>query len=335
MNPRVRIVSGYLVATISVCLAVVGTFAIRPWIAPSGSLLFFPAIVAVAMYYGYGAALVATVLSTLALGYFFVAPAYSFSIGADDFVRLTAFAAVAIATSWVASARRSAEASLRQSVEDLQTANATLQRVTEWPALFGNDAVELTRDMLQYAARVVGAADVFAIFEANDEPWVFLAAASREEVLTRYRPADRAALLAEVFSARWPEARTPSRVAMPNPALDLDFAGKNVGAVPFRTAHLTGRVFFAGMMDLTERNVPGVELVAREVGRSLDQLHLANQIRVIAARQERARLARELPSLREQLYSLERAIANEQTELRSFIDGTRRTPGRNPGEIPA
>jgi two-component system sensor histidine kinase KdpD len=68
---------------------------------PSVSVFFFPAVVFTAMYGGYSPALVATVLSTASLAFFFVQPYNSFDIGADDAIRLMAFAGVAIVTASV------------------------------------------------------------------------------------------------------------------------------------------------------------------------------------------------------------------------------------------
>src|SRR5205809_5629581 len=99
---------GYLGAVLAVMFAAAGTYAIYNWIAPSISILFFPAVVIPAMYGGYGPALAATILSTVALAYFFVPPRYSFNIGIDDAVRLGVFVLVAFATAWLSSARRRA-----------------------------------------------------------------------------------------------------------------------------------------------------------------------------------------------------------------------------------
>src|SRR5207247_10378015 len=99
----------YLGAIAAVLAATIGTVAIYDWIEPSTPLLFFPAVLVPAMYGGYGPGMVATVLSTIILAYFFVPPRYSFDIGIDDLVRLTVFAVVAFATASLSSRRRRAE----------------------------------------------------------------------------------------------------------------------------------------------------------------------------------------------------------------------------------
>src|SRR5438309_5585808 len=110
----------YLTAIVAVAGASIGTALIYPWIEPSISLLFFPAVVIPAMYGGYGPALVATILSTVALAYFFVPPRYSFDIGIDDAIRLGVFVLVAFATAWVGSARRRAEEAVRKLVGEFR-----------------------------------------------------------------------------------------------------------------------------------------------------------------------------------------------------------------------
>src|SRR5207247_7153136 len=78
----------YLGAIAAVLAATIGTVAIYDWIEPSISLLFFPAVLVPAMYGGYGPGMVATVLSTIILAYFFVPPPYSFYIRTAELVQL-------------------------------------------------------------------------------------------------------------------------------------------------------------------------------------------------------------------------------------------------------
>jgi len=129
----------YAGAVLAVIVAIGATTVIRPWLAPSISLWFFPAVVVPAIYGGFGPALLAVVLSTASLAYFFVPPVYSFSIGVDDAIRLVVFAAVAYATAGVGSARRRAEAGQRRSLRELESTVAILGKVSDWPVLIGPD----------------------------------------------------------------------------------------------------------------------------------------------------------------------------------------------------
>ena len=109
-------VGTYIGAIGAVVIATLGTFAIQPWMGPSVSILFFPAVLIPAMYGGYGPALLATVLSTISLAYYFIPPRYSFLLGIDDAIRLMVFVGVAFATAWLSSARRRAEEAERRSM---------------------------------------------------------------------------------------------------------------------------------------------------------------------------------------------------------------------------
>ena len=61
---------GYGLSMAAVIVAVAATFALRPWMGTSVSILFFPAVIVAAMYGGYGPSLLATFLSSCALAYF-------------------------------------------------------------------------------------------------------------------------------------------------------------------------------------------------------------------------------------------------------------------------
>src|SRR5438067_2295100 len=103
----------YAGAVAAVAIATALTFVVRPLVGGSVSLLFFPAIVIPAMYGGYGPALLATVLSTTSLAFFFIPPLYSFDVGLDDLIRLLAFATVALLTASLSAGQRRAESALR------------------------------------------------------------------------------------------------------------------------------------------------------------------------------------------------------------------------------
>jgi len=337
----------YAGAVLAVLVADLATHAIQRWLGPGASLMFYPAVFLPAIYWGYGPALLATFLSTAALAFSVVPPENSFNIGIDDLIRLSVFVAVAVATASVSAARRRAEEALRTSLRDLQVVNTALGKVNEWPVLVGSDSAEATRKMLEHAARIVGATEALAVWEADQEPWVYLAMPSSVDVIMKHRPADTKAVVEKALATCMPQrAPKPGGRHDSAPAPELD--GSDVTAVPFKTEHLTGRVFFAGMVALAQNVVPAVELVAREVGSSLDQLYLSDQMRVLAVNEERIRLARDLhdgvlqsltgirlqlqamasdepptSSGKDRLLAIERAIASEQRELRLFIDDIR------------
>ncbi len=318
----------YLLAIGVVVLATIGTFFVYPWIEPSISLLFFVAIVVPAIYGGYGPALLSTVLSTAALAYFFVPPRYSLSIGIDDAVRLAVFVAVALPTAWVSATRRHALEAQRRSLVELQSAIDTLRKVSGWPLLISADSTVSLLRMLRHAATVVGAQRAIVGWEAEDEPWLYVAdSAQVAEVVTRHEEGELPSLIAQ-------RAGTAA-----------------ILSAAFETEHLSGRVFFVDVERATSESTAAIDLVAREVGNSLDQLYLAERLRQVAVREDRLKLSRDLhdgvlqaltgirlelqtiaeepgvsSDAHDRLIAIERALSIEQRELRLFIDELQ--PGR-------
>jgi signal transduction histidine kinase len=199
---------------------------------------------------------------------------------------------------------------------------AQIDRLARWPAVGGADAKAVARTVLEHAARILGAERAMAMWEADEEPWTQVASWSATEfTLTR---------------------RSPLEAAPEIPA----------GAIsaPFRTPRVSGRVCFMDLRAVEAELIPLTEVVARETGASLDQLHVTRRLTEIAAREERLRLARDLhdgvlqsltglrlelqavattleeesiDASRGRLLAIERAIALDQRELREFIAGVR------------
>jgi signal transduction histidine kinase len=314
--------AAYAIAVVTVVVAAAVTFFIYPVIEPSISLLFFPAIVIPAMYGGYGPALLSTILSTLALAFFFVPPRYSFDIGVDDAVRLAVFVVIAVATAWLSSGRRRAEDAQRRSVQDLQNAITTLRKVSGWPVLIGVDTAASIGRMLTHAGNIVGAKHAIAGWESGDEPWLYVADPARAgDVVSKHAPGDLQAVISERYGAR------------------------GLVSAAFQTEHVSGRVFFADVETAPTDLSAAVDLVAREVGNSLDHLYVADRLRELAIREDRLKVSRdlhdgvlqsltgirlelqaiaadrEIPSpTHDRLLALERALAIEQRELRIFIE---------------
>ena len=332
----------YLAAVFAVVLASLATAAIQPWMGPSVSLLFFPAVVIVAMYGGYGPALLATVLSAASLAFFFVPPLYSFEIGADDAVRVAVFAAVAVATAWLSAARKRAEDAQRRALAELQGAVAVLRRVTGWPTFVDAGLGGGTQRLLAHAAAVAGCARAIVAWETDDEPWVSVSASDAgSPAVARYAPTDVTQLADDDFQ------RGPMLACVTPDGISAD------ASAPFSLEHLTGRVFFEGFPEVPRDLMPLIEVVSREVGNSLEQLYLHDRLQQVAVREDRIRVARDLhdgvlqsltgirlqlqtfadfppaPSeTADHLLAMERAIAIEQRELRSFIEDLRPTSRR-------
>lgn len=101
----------------------VATFlaSLLPWrVDPSHFTLYFLAVMLSAWYGGFGAGLTSTVLSALALDYFFILPRYSVEFDWHAFVRTGVFLVVAGITNVLTNARRRAEAGLRQAQAELE-----------------------------------------------------------------------------------------------------------------------------------------------------------------------------------------------------------------------
>ena len=161
-------------------------------------------------------------------------------------------------------------------------------------------------------------------------------------------PDGRSAVLADGMSVR----------DLAEPAVHPHVAALLPGATlsaPFRADNVSGRVLFAGVRHGRLESLPLTAIVARELGVSLEQLHASERSRDIAISEERIRLARDLHDgvlqaltgvrleiqavagdvdrpddgqMRDRLLAIERAIALEQRELRSFIAELKPYPAR-------
>jgi signal transduction histidine kinase len=110
----------YLIPFVAVAVA---SFlaSLLPWrIDPSHFTLYFLTVMLSAWYGGFGAGLLSTILSALALDYFFISPLHSVELDSHAFVRLGVFLVVAVITSILTNARRRAEADLRQAHAELE-----------------------------------------------------------------------------------------------------------------------------------------------------------------------------------------------------------------------
>jgi signal transduction histidine kinase len=309
-------VAAYIVAIPAVALATVTTVALRGLIGPSVSILFFPTVIMVAMYGGYGPALFATLLSTTALAFFLVPPFYSFHIGVDDVIRLAVFAVVAVVTASISSARARAEESQKQALAELSGALSALRKVSGWPLFVDVSLAVGAGKLLAHAASVVGCARAVAVWEAEEEPWVYVAesgiyAADAAQAIARYPPTLLAPLVdpalegATFVSADTPGAdialtvwRASVLTAWRGSPVHRELAPRLVepglASATFAVEHLKGRMFFSGARSATPELIPLVEVVVHEAGNSLERLYLQERLHQIAIREDRIRVARDL-----------------------------------------
>jgi PAS domain S-box-containing protein len=93
--------------------------------------LFLCAIIFVAWFAGLGPALLATVLSVLAFGYFFLLPLNSLMLASRDLPRIVLFGIAALFVASVSAAQRETAASLRRARDQLQDAVQDLKTLNE------------------------------------------------------------------------------------------------------------------------------------------------------------------------------------------------------------
>jgi PAS domain S-box-containing protein len=127
---------GYVVAVLSVALALGVTELLQPDMRPTP--LFFLAVTISAWYGGLGAGTLAAALSVLAVDYFFLNPAHTFTLSHEDALLFFFFMLTALLIDYESRRRQRAEASLRRALDDLDAkvkertealaaANASLQ----------------------------------------------------------------------------------------------------------------------------------------------------------------------------------------------------------------
>lgn len=253
------------------------------------------------------------------------------------------------------------EARLRQNIE----------RLAQWPSVGGMERAEAFESVLAQAAAVVGADSVTVVWEADDDANLGLASWSSTGFDVSKRPLDAFApivsepLAAATFMCAGPPTASSAVVVrdrggsttwhgLPIHEALLGVVGAaSLLSSPFRAERIRGRVFFSGIDFPTGDALPLGEVVAKQIGASVDEFELRDRQRRLAIGEERVRLARDLHdgvlqsltgvrfelqslvsrlehdepgSVRDRLLAMERGLAIEQRELRLFIEGLKPFP---------
>lgn len=101
-----RLLLQYGISALVFGLALALTHLLWPVLEPSATTLFFAAIMVAAFYGGLGPGLLVSVLSTLAIDYYFVPPFSTFELSVSNLARAGVFMLVAVMTSWLNASRK-------------------------------------------------------------------------------------------------------------------------------------------------------------------------------------------------------------------------------------
>jgi signal transduction histidine kinase len=239
-----------------------------------------------------------------------------------------------------------------------------IERLARWPSVARVDRDVALQRLLEHAVQIVGARFAVVAWEAAHEPWMHLASRSPSAVaVSKHAPgeidpvvppplADAVILCATELSdsnislVKWGDATWEWHGLPLHGALASHLSGIGVASAPFHTEQVSGRVFFSDLGDSTAELMWLTEVVARQIGTSIDQLHVTEQLKDIATSEQRLRVARDLhdgllqsltgirfevaaiaadlgeqppAAARDRLLAVERALAREQRELRLFI----------------
>jgi PAS domain S-box-containing protein len=196
---REQVLQPLAIGAVFVLVALLWTFPLQHVIAYPFVFLFFGAVMGSAWFGGMVAGFVAVILSSLLVGYFFIPPLYSMSIGKESQSFFMAFILCAIAITVVSSARKRAESAVRtardelemrvkertaqleQSNREIQDSERQLRQLTEaipqqiWRADALGNVEYCNGHLLEYLGRPtvsVQGESFFQIYHAVDEPMI-------------------------------------------------------------------------------------------------------------------------------------------------------------------
>ncbi|MEW5858485.1 MAG: PAS domain S-box protein, partial [Cyanobacteriota bacterium] len=127
-RPQIR---HYTVAGLSVASVTLLTQLLLPLIKPNIVILFLAAVAFSVWYGGFEAGLLATLLSTLAIAYFFISPNYSLTISWEVMLRLGIFWLVALLICSLSAELRSAKQRAEENLAKLKASEEQYRRIVE------------------------------------------------------------------------------------------------------------------------------------------------------------------------------------------------------------
>jgi signal transduction histidine kinase len=246
-----------------------------------------------------------------------------------------------------------------------------IQRLARWPLPVAHAGSAGVIQVLEHAAGVIGSRRALVLWSTDEEPWSYLvswpsAGGAVEKIAPgAVEPPVPDQLQDATFVASGAldadlsldvsrgGAVSTWRGDPVHAALRPRLGSTGIASASFRTDRLSGRVFFTDIPPSSPEILSIVEVVGREVGVSLDQLHFHERARQRAVSGERIRVARDLhdgvlqsltgirlelqdmaktgvqggaSSADSRLLGLERALALEQRELRRFIESLKPSP---------
>jgi C4-dicarboxylate-specific signal transduction histidine kinase len=157
-------IRSYATAIVLVSVAFIVTLLVRSLFPYPFVFLFFAAVMASAWLGGTGPGLLAVLLSTLVVAYFFVPPIYDWSVRATDGAYFASFVLCSLVASWVSASKKNSEQALREArnqlearvaerTTELQKSNAELRRSIQEHDK-AQQALRETQAELAYLSRV-------------------------------------------------------------------------------------------------------------------------------------------------------------------------------------